>query len=596
MHLARGTLYNILRPQRFLEVIGQDNTVKSVQMALAKGVLEHALIFYGQTGGGKTTLARIVAKYLQCDDVKDNEPCCICNSCISIKQDNFSDYVELNAATNGGKEDIDRLLENVNFSPSFGKARAYVIDEAQRLSQSAWASLLKVLEEPPEHAYFILCTTEFESIPDAIKNRCGKYEFSRIGKADIFNSLKKIRESEGVKFTDEALELISESADGSMRNAINSFSHISMPFGMEDVINASDVKKYLSLTGPETMAGFIKAVCERNLKAAIDILESEQKQAVGADTFIKSILLAVSDCITIYCGAGIGREISDEYRSMLVEIQKCGAVRLSAISSELNMLYSRVSDRTYEAIKVVVMRLCVASDAPDESVINVLLERIEKLENTILQAADIKERKETEYVASENSSQESSYQEHECDLENFQNEECNYEDYDFSISDNLEYDGESLSNCIQDSGDLEFLSMFDDESGSDFYDCGQDKNPFESDYCADSTQNNTKQEVSGEFHTNIGNYDAGITFSSPETARQFEMSQDESVRNLKALKGACEQDILLKTLVDCCQAEKTKTGVALATPFAPVAKTLMLMISLFKLKGIDVIPVDGIAV
>ena len=160
MHLARGTLYNILRPQRFLEVIGQDNTVKSIQMALSKGVLEHALIFYGQTGGGKTTLARIVAKYLQCDDVKNNEPCCMCNSCISIKQDNFSDYVELNAATNGGKEDIDRLLENVNFSPSFGKARVYVIDEAQRLSQSAWASLLKVLEEPPEHAYFILCTTE----------------------------------------------------------------------------------------------------------------------------------------------------------------------------------------------------------------------------------------------------------------------------------------------------------------------------------------------------------------------------------------------------------------------------------------------------
>lgn len=122
------------------------------------------------------------------------------------------------------------------------------------------------------------------------------------------------------------------------------------------------------------------------------------------------------------------------------------------------------------------------------------------------------------------------------------------------------------------------------------------KNPFESDYCADSTQNNTKQEVSGEFHTNIGNYDAGITFSSPKTARQFEMSQDESVRNLKALKGACEQDILLKTLVDCCQVEKTKSGVALATPFAPVAKTLMLMISLFKLNGIDVIPVDGIAV
>lgn len=601
MHLARGTLYNILRPQKFGEVIGQDNTVKSIQMALSKGVLEHALIFYGQTGGGKTTLARIVAKYLQCNDIKDNEPCCMCDSCTSIKQDNFSDYVELNAATNGGKEDIDKLLENVNFSPSFGKARVYVIDEAQRLSQSAWASLLKVLEEPPEHAYFILCTTEPGAIPETIKNRCGKYEFSRIKKIDILGALKKIRESEGVKFTDEALELISEGADGSMRNAINSFSHISMPFDKEKMIDADAVKKYLSLVGSETMADFIKSICERDLRSAVEILERQQQQAVGADTFIKSILSVISDCITVMCGARLGREVSAGYDTCIKEISRCGANRLSEISGELNAIYQRVSDRTYACIKIAVMKLCVMNKCSDDSLIDSLLERIDLLEkrlNTdnnyeVLKARDCQDTINRDEFSDQYNNADVNYEDTYSQVDDTevpeQLESIAYEEdlYGDVVSDECE----NMDICNEDD-DFEFLSLFDD-TYTDY-----DDNPFVEEMCAVSTQNDDEesQSDSDTYHTSIGIYEEGITFSSREIAKQFEQSQDIVPKTLKALKYASEEEPLFKALLDCCQAEKTKNGVALATPFAPVATVIKQMLILLKITGVDVIAVDAIQI
>lgn len=241
--VIQDALYNVVRPQKFSEVVGQTNTIKAIKTALTKGVLEHSLIFYGQTGGGKTTTARIVAKWLQCDSKVDNEPCCQCETCKAIKAETFADYVELNASTNGGKDDIDRLLENISFAPQYGKCKVYVIDEAHCLTDGAWKSLLKPLEEPPSHVYFILCTTDFQSIPQTIKNRCGKYEFSRITKADILGLLGDLRIKYKAAYTDEALGLLAESADGSLRNAVNNFSHISMPFEEGEEIGEDSVKK-----------------------------------------------------------------------------------------------------------------------------------------------------------------------------------------------------------------------------------------------------------------------------------------------------------------------------------------------------------------
>ena len=253
-------LYNIIRPVKFSQLAGQAETKKALKEAVNKGVLEHSLIFHGKTGSGKTTAARIVGRALNCVDVQDGEPCGICAACQEVTNGISSNYIELNAATNGGKEDIDRLLSSISYKPVIGSAKIYVIDEAQRLSSAAWSSLLKAIEEPPEYVYFILCTTEYASIPDAIKNRCGKYEFKNITNEDICEYLKFIRPRYGCNYTDEGLKAIAEASEGSMRNAINNFEHIRIPYPEDFQIGATEVAQYLAILGEDMLSEFIIAL------------------------------------------------------------------------------------------------------------------------------------------------------------------------------------------------------------------------------------------------------------------------------------------------------------------------------------------------
>lgn len=379
--VIQDALYNVVRPQKFSEVVGQTNTIKAIKTALTKGVLEHSLIFYGQTGGGKTTTARIVAKWLQCDSKVDNEPCCQCETCKAIKAETFADYVELNASTNGGKDDIDRLLENISFAPQYGKCKVYVIDEAHCLTDGAWKSLLKPLEEPPSHVYFILCTTDFQSIPQTIKNRCGKYEFSRITKADILGLLGDLRIKYKAAYTDEALGLLAESADGSLRNAVNNFSHISMPFEEGEEIGEDSVKKYLALVGPETMAEYVGALVKKDLGRALSIIHEEEESAVNPDNFLKMILNAISDALTVSCNAALNREVSEEYMKTLKEISSYGMIRLSGVAGKLNEQYSKLTCRNYSSLRITSAEICMLSTGSgDSELINELLARIADLE------------------------------------------------------------------------------------------------------------------------------------------------------------------------------------------------------------------------
>ncbi|WP_456435360.1 DNA polymerase III subunit gamma/tau [Thermovibrio ammonificans] len=207
------------RPQRFDQVVGQDFITKTLKNAIKSGRFAHAYIFAGPRGVGKTTTARIVAKALNCENPTDGEPCNSCPQCLEISKGAHPDVIEVDAATNRGIDQIRELRESVHYAPARGKRKVYIIDEFHMLTKEAFNALLKTLEEPPEHAVFILATTEIDKIPPTILSRCQKFLFRKVPRELIVETLERICRSEGVEFDREALELIAVASEGCIRDA-----------------------------------------------------------------------------------------------------------------------------------------------------------------------------------------------------------------------------------------------------------------------------------------------------------------------------------------------------------------------------------------
>ncbi len=216
MYLALARKY---RPQKFEDLIGQPHITKTLQNALKMDKLYPGLIFSGMKGVGKTSAARILAKALNCEKGPAVEPCNQCETCVEITEDKSPDYIEIDGASNNGVEEIRNLKEKVKYKPFKNRFRVIVIDEVHMLSNSAWNALLKTIEEPPEHTYFVLATTDFHKIPGTIVSRCQHFEFKRIPYEVIIKLLKEICVKEKITVSDYALFLIARSSEGSLRDA-----------------------------------------------------------------------------------------------------------------------------------------------------------------------------------------------------------------------------------------------------------------------------------------------------------------------------------------------------------------------------------------
>lgn len=237
------------RPDSFETLIGQDNIAKTLKNSIVRGQLAHAYLFCGPRGVGKTSMARIFAKTINCSNpTAEMEPCGECESCLSFKEGRSYCIHELDAASNNGVDDIKALLEKVLIPPQVGKYSVYIIDEVHMLSQSAFNAFLKTLEEPPAHAIFILATTEKHKIIPTILSRCQVYDFNRISISDIVANLQSIAAKENIKVDDESLHVIAQKADGAMRDALTIFDQTVAFCGTdihyEDVIRNLNVLDY----------------------------------------------------------------------------------------------------------------------------------------------------------------------------------------------------------------------------------------------------------------------------------------------------------------------------------------------------------------
>ena len=219
--MAYTALYRKFRPQDFADVKGQDPIVATLKNQIRAGRIGHAYLFCGTRGTGKTTIAKIFAKAVNCENPSDASPCGECALCRAIASGASMNVIEIDAASNNGVDNIREIVDEVSYSPAEGKYKVYIIDEVHMLSMGAFNALLKTLEEPPSYVIFILATTEVHKIPITILSRCQRYDFKRISIETIAGRMRELTEAEGVLAQERALRYIAKTADGSMRDALS---------------------------------------------------------------------------------------------------------------------------------------------------------------------------------------------------------------------------------------------------------------------------------------------------------------------------------------------------------------------------------------
>ena len=293
--MAYQALYRTYRPQLFRDVVGQEVVVKTLQNAIANNKISHAYLFAGPRGTGKTTVARIFAKTLNCENPVLQEPCDKCRSCYEIADGISPDVIEIDAASNNGVDEIRDIREKAKFLPSGTKYKIYIIDEVHMLSTGAFNALLKTLEEPPAHVVFILATTEVQKIPSTIASRCQRFEFKALTVSEISKKLRLVCNEENVEITEEALTSIAESAEGALRDALSVLDQ-AISYSDEKV-TIEDVNLVTGSLSYDKVIELASSFEERNVTSALEIVHALIESGKEVDKIVSGLLQFYRDML-----------------------------------------------------------------------------------------------------------------------------------------------------------------------------------------------------------------------------------------------------------------------------------------------------------
>ena len=286
-------MYQVLarkwRPKTFADLVGQEHVVKALQNALAAGRLHHAYLLTGTRGVGKTTIARILAKSLNCENAQHGEPCGQCQSCRDIDAGRFVDLLEIDAASNTGIDNIREVLENAQYAPTAGKYKVYIIDEVHMLSKSAFNAMLKTLEEPPEHVKFILATTDPHKVPVTVLSRCLQFVLRNMTAQQVSNHLTHILDAEQIPYEAPALALLGRAAQGSMRDALSLLDQaIAMGSGS---VTEADTRQMIGAADHALLYTLLDALSQRNGEALIAQARQMAAEGTGFDNALAELAL-----------------------------------------------------------------------------------------------------------------------------------------------------------------------------------------------------------------------------------------------------------------------------------------------------------------
>lgn len=328
MYLA---LYRSERPERFNEIIGQKHIVRILQHQLETHNVSQAYLFTGIRGTGKTTTARILAKALNCtgNPADGQLPCGECESCKAIKEGRFLDVIEMDAASNRGVNEIRELIEKVNYPPMVGRYKVYIIDEVHMLTTEAENAFLKTLEEPPEHVIFILATTNPEKVRETIRSRCMRLDFRRVSEEDLIEGMARICRRKQVNITRDALALVAQKADGSVRDGLSILEQCIS--GGDELVDLETVEDYLGSAGLDFYLGLTQNVIEHNMAEALKRVGDALR--TGCDA--KQIF---SDWLEHYRNLMVVRYVDDAKRLINASEENIGRMRLQASQMDADSL------------------------------------------------------------------------------------------------------------------------------------------------------------------------------------------------------------------------------------------------------------------
>ena len=294
--------YRKYRPKTFSEIVGQEHVVQTLTNALLSNSVSHAYLFCGPRGSGKTTIARLVAKSVNCEKIKGYEPCNKCSSCLEIMKGSSMDLVEIDAASHRGIDEIRELKEGIKFGPAKSKKKVYVIDECHQLSKDAANALLKILEEAPEHAMFVLATTEAHKMIPTIISRCQRFDFRKLSVNEIVKRLEVIAKKENLKFEKEALELIASNSEGAIRDAESLLGQVfSFVYGgdSDKEVKAKDISDLLGLVETGLVASMVDLFISKKHGEALNYLNEINTKGKDIHEFAKHLTSYLRKCLIL---------------------------------------------------------------------------------------------------------------------------------------------------------------------------------------------------------------------------------------------------------------------------------------------------------